>query len=137
MNTFYSYLTLDASYFAWREKMSDIFTSLATDAPNKDTGICGNLEGLRLPYYLRNLTWQLMPLWPEYTGSLSHPVPDPNIEGRYAAYVIFRHTENKWTGEYGNSRKCLCLWLAKQFANARIKKPHWTIAAFNNLILGE
>ena len=80
----------------------------------------------------------LMSLWPEFSGCCIYPIHNPKSTiGEVAAMHIYECTENKWTGEYGASRKRLCLWLADQYKNARIKKPHWTIAAFNNLILGE
>ena len=79
---------------------------------DKFSGICINLA--RLPG-LSFGDWEALvseaaATWPEYSGDQFYPVPHPDLRPE-AAYTAQREAE-KWSGEYGESRRRLCQHVA-------------------------
>lgn len=72
-------------------------------------GICHNLKGI---WQLGGRLVQLMSRrWCNYSGEINFPVPDPE-EVRSAAGTYFELPP--WTGRYGELRRDLCLFLARE-----------------------
>jgi len=69
-------------------------------------GICYNLHLHRINM---DLVFDHAESWEEFSGNRAYPVPG----GRY----VYRKSDNLWIGEYGESRKRLCLYLADVVAD--------------------
>lgn len=83
--------------------------------PDPWHGICHNLQLVFMLRYLE-VDWgtavcHLALDWPEHSGVLTYPVPAVG-ETAIAAYL---EAEDVWGGPYGESRKRLCIHLAKKF----------------------
>ena len=71
-------------------------------------GICYNLR-LQFPAYpsdIMGLVPSAVQSWPEFSGNMHYPVPHPGLPPE-TAYTEKRKVE-KWSGEYGESRRRLC-----------------------------
>ena len=79
---------------------------------DKFSGICVNL--VRHPgFYMRGveaLVSEAAKAWPEYSGHPRYPVPHPDLRPE-TAYTAKLRVE-KWSGEYGESRRRLCQHVA-------------------------
>ena len=92
-------------------RVIDILESWAEDqlSPiDKFSGICSNLG---LPPELPMADWEALVFeaaktWPEYSGDQFYPVPHPGLLPE-TAYTAKWEVE-KWSGEYGESRRRLC-----------------------------
>jgi hypothetical protein len=90
----------------------DKLDSLGNGAPPLDSyiGICGYLR-CGDPE-LRKLAKYLMTQWPKYSGVEAFPVPHPTLECS-AAYL---EGTDLWEGEYGATRRELCLFLRDELS---------------------
>lgn len=79
---------------------------------DKWCGICTNLGRLTKPYLSgwEALISEAAETWPEYSGHPHYPVPHPDLLPE-AAYTALLEVE-KWSGEYGESRRRLCQHIA-------------------------
>lgn len=71
----------------------------------EDYGICGHLEelGRWTDYEWQNkldILESLFVKWPEYSGSLTYPVPDTTL----FPFTAYLEARPMWTGEYGAAR---------------------------------
>ena len=83
--------------------------------PDPYRGICCNLRSVFMLRY-PEVDWVTAVYhsaldWPEHSGVLGYPVPAAG-ETAIAAYYA---AEDVWGGPYGESRKRLCIHLAKKF----------------------
>lgn len=76
------------------------------------SGICVNLNLLSKLYIpdWEALVSEAAKTWPEYSGHPRYPVPHPNLLPE-TAYTTKWEVE-KWSGEYGESRRRLCRYIA-------------------------
>lgn len=138
MNTrssFYNKVTIKSSVTMSREEISEALIRLSHGIVYVQTsGICYNLQTITGVRQL--LVQELSPFWSEFSGEKFYPVPD--INGEYNPIDIYYHFEldNLWIGEYGEARKRLCRYLAKEVLHCQVEKPYWLVAAFNDLIKG-
>lgn len=123
-------------------RVSEILESWAEDQlppPSKGLGICVNLalvpeistsgmsdwEALVMPDW-EALVAEAAKTWPEFSGDLCFPVPHPDLlpESAYTA----KWEVEKWSGEYGESRRRLCQhvadWIRKNPLRAE-QILHW------------
>ena len=96
-------------------KAIDLLEAWAGDRrppPDKYAGICVNLiEHPQLPTAdWEALVAQAAKTWPEWSGDPRYPVPHPDLlpESAYTA----KWEVEKWSGEYGESRRRLCQHVA-------------------------
>lgn len=79
-------------------------------------GLCGNLVHLcDLPgAVIDDLLPEAFRSWPNYSGNLGYPVPDPEApSSKAAAYKIYYDRHDLWEDSpYGNLRRELCLHVA-------------------------
>ena len=68
------------------------------------TGSCG--YAYSKAEFIRQLMKPMFEQWPEYSGDINYPVPH-KIESSSLAFANI----NKWSGEYGESRKRLLNFL--------------------------
>ena len=96
-------------------RVIDILESWAEDQIppiDKFSGICLNLA--QLPGFCLSdweaLVSEAAKTWPEYSGHPRYPVPHPDLlpESAYTA----KWEVEKWSGEYGESRRRLCQHVA-------------------------
>lgn len=80
---------------------------------DKFSGICVNLARLpELPFGdWEALIAEAAKTWPEYSGNPCYPVPHPDLLPE-TAYTAKWEVE-KWSGEYGESRRRLCQHVAE------------------------
>ena len=96
-------------------KVIDLLEAWAGDQlppPDKYAGICVNLiEHPQLPTAdWEALVAQATKTWPEWSGDPRYPVPHPDLPPE-SAYTAKWEVE-KWSGEYGESRRRLCKHVA-------------------------
>lgn len=96
-------------------RVTDILESWAEDqlSPiDKFSGICLNLAQLPRFYAAdwEALVSEAAKTWPEYSGHPRYPVPHPDLLPE-TAYTAKWEIE-KWSGEYGESRRRLCQHVA-------------------------
>lgn len=81
---------------------------------DRDLGICYNVERatMNVPgtddLAISNMMFDLWKKWPNFSGTLSYPVPHPQYSLPEMAYIEEDHC---WEGEYGDSRKELLSFL--------------------------
>lgn len=61
-----------------------------------------------------DLMAELFQEWPEFSGSVTYPVPDP--EGQVPG-VAFHEADDMWSGAYGEKRWALAEFLLRKLAN--------------------
>lgn len=96
-------------------RVIDILESWAEDQIppiDKFSGICINLALLPDLYMVgvEALVSEAATTWPEYSGDQFYPVPHPDLRPE-TAYTAQWEAE-KWSGEYGESRRRLCQHIA-------------------------
>ena len=90
-------------------------------------GICDNLLIYTKEPLSEQLVKHLAPKWEDYSGNSEFPVPHPTLPP-HKGYIL---TKNLWDGEYGRSRKDLCLYMAAKLAAYLECVPLQPIAAEN------
>lgn len=82
------------------------------EVPEVARGICGNL----LDEYEYEVRSSVFAMWPKFSGDRRFPVPstDSSLTAEQM-FSVFSDAEDLWTGEYGQLRKDLCLWLADYY----------------------
>lgn len=92
----------------------------------RDLGICSHvgqyIEGLDLPYEeackrfagAEALMEELFQEWPEFSGSVTYPVPGDVGESQSAAFYT---TKDLWVGDYGEKRWALAEFMLRTLAN--------------------
>jgi hypothetical protein len=70
-------------------------------------GICTNIVYIKMDG-IRSL----LSKWTDFSGDVNYPVRHPTINDPKEGYWS---KSNKWTGEYGNRRRKLARFLAKEF----------------------
>ena len=86
---------------------------------NYSRGLCSELSSL-FEYRISQELELHFKTWPEFSGISLVPVPHP--DGPMVGYEV---CENKWIGDYGDSRKRLCLHVANEMEAAT--KSNWGV----------
>lgn len=108
----------------YKKYLIDLSNGIGAD-PDRD-GICSHINNfwyfsnlLRRTSSPFNIVYRLSPFWSEYSGSPGYPVPCRGYDSAIEAYEDISPAEF-WSGEYGDSRKRLCKFLADQLGQLLI-----------------
>lgn len=115
---------MKAKQYANEDVLIEALVDLYLNGPcSENLGICYHVQQFIELYevegwIMENLMNELFMRWPEFSGSLTYPVPGPEGELARAAFnarSIGPHS--MWTGEYGAKRWALAEFMLRNLVN--------------------
>ena len=95
--------------------MSDFCISLSEGTvPYGRIGLCGNFIVEFEKRIDQVVPQELYVRWAEFSGDKVYPVPGPKRTSPMEFYYHCRRYDILWSGEYGESRKRLCMFIANE-----------------------